>query len=415
MRHVDLVIVGGGSAGMAAALAAREAGIDDILILEQAMELGGILNQCIHNGFGLHYFKEELAGCTYAKRFIDQIHENHIAYELNASVLSIHQDKQITYSSDKGYQNIQAKAVVLAMGCRERSRGNIATPGTRAMGVYTAGCAQYYLNIEGKMPGKKIVILGSGDIGLIMARRMTLEGAKVMAVCELQPYSAGLPRNIAQCLEDFEIPLYLSHTVIEVKGKKRVESVVIAQVDEKKQVIPNTSFEIPCDTLLLSVGLIPENSIVSTSGMLLDSKTKGAIVDEQFQTSIEGIFACGNVLHVHDIVDYVSNEGIKAGKAAASYIIKKQEHSRFINCIAKEGITYVLPQRIHLHHQKDITFMFRSNRKYNQCKIIMSSNGKILKEMNKPYLLPAEMQKVVLDGTLVNGLIDDVEIKVEVL
>lgn len=316
-----IVIIGGGPAGLAAAVAAREAGIQDILILERDKELGGILNQCIHNGFGLHTFQEELTGPEYAARYIEQVEEKGIPYLLQTMVLEITPERVITaMNAEKGCFQIEAEAVILSMGCRERARGALNIPGERPAGIYSAGTAQYYVNIEGRMPGKSVVILGSGDIGLIMARRMTLEGAKVKAVAEILPHSGGLKRNLVQCLEDFDIPLKLRHTVVDIKGKKRVEGVTLAQVDENRKPIPGTEEFYECDTLLLSCGLIPENELSLGAGVTLNPITNGPVVNERLETNIEGIFACGNVLHVHDLVDNVSKEAAKAGAYAAARI-----------------------------------------------------------------------------------------------
>lgn len=317
----EVVIIGGGPAGLAAAIAAKEAGISDVLILERDRELGGILNQCIHNGFGLHTFKEELTGPEYAARYIEKVKQLEISYMLETIVVSLGKDKKVTaMNRDKGLFEIQAKAVVLAMGCRERARGALNIPGYRPAGIYSAGTAQRYVNMEGRMPGKEVVILGSGDIGLIMARRMTLEGAKVKLVAEIMPKSGGLKRNIVQCLEDYGIPLKLSHTVIDIKGKERVESVIVAAVDENRKPIPGTEEEVSCDTLLLSCGLIPENELSKEAGIEIDPATLGPVVTKSMETSIQGIFACGNVVHVHELVDYVSKEAALAGEMAAKYV-----------------------------------------------------------------------------------------------
>lgn len=321
MESYDIVIIGGGPAGLAAAVSAKRGGISSILILERDRELGGILNQCIHNGFGLHTFKEELTGPEYAQRFIDQVEELGIGYRLNTMVMEISREKVITaVNREEGLFEIRAKAVILAMGCRERSRGALNIPGYRPAGIYSAGTAQRLVNMEGLMPGREVVILGSGDIGLIMARRMTLEGAKVKVVAELMPYSGGLKRNIVQCLDDYGIPLKLSHTVVDIKGKERVEGVTLAKVDQSGKPIPGTEEEYPCDTLLLSVGLIPENELSNGMGVEMNSATSGPVVNESLETNIEGVFACGNVLHVHDLVDFVSEEAAAAGKNAASYV-----------------------------------------------------------------------------------------------
>ena len=321
MKAYDVIIIGGGPAGLAAAASARRNGIESILILERDRELGGILNQCIHNGFGLHTFKEELTGPEYARRFIDQVEELGIEYKLNTMVMDISADKVITaMNREEGMFELQAKAVILAMGCRERSKGALNIPGYRPAGIYSAGTAQRLVNIEGFMPGREVVILGSGDIGLIMARRMTFEGAKVKVVAELMPYSGGLKRNIVQCLNDYDIPLKLSHTVIDIKGKERVEGITIAEVGPDRRPIPGTEEYYPCDTLLLSCGLIPENDISRGAGIEMSPITSGAVVNESLETNIEGVFACGNVLHVHDLVDFVSEEAAMAGKSAADYL-----------------------------------------------------------------------------------------------
>ena len=326
MNTYDLVIVGGGPAGLAAAASAKDHGIDSILIIERDKELGGILNQCIHNGFGLHTFKEELTGPEYASRFIDMVLDRGIEYKLNTMVMDISTDKKVTaMNREDGMFEVQAKAVILAMGCRERSRGALNIPGYRPAGIYSAGTAQRLVNMEGYMPGKEVVILGSGDIGLIMARRMTLEGAKVKVVAELMPYSGGLKRNIVQCLNDFDIPLKLSHTVVDIEGKNRVEAVTIAEVGPDRKPIPGTEERYTCDTLLLSCGLIPENELSKNAGVALNPVTSGPIVNDSLETNIDGIFACGNVLHVHDLVDYVSQEASAAGKNAANYIKNGEE------------------------------------------------------------------------------------------
>ena len=361
MNTYDLVIVGGGPAGLAAAASAKDHGIDSILIIESDKELGGILNQCIHNGFGLHTFKEELTGPEYASRFIDMVLERGIEYKLNTMVMDISSDKKITaMNREDGMFEVQAKAVILAMGCRERSRGALNIPGYRPAGIYSAATAQRLVNMEGYMPGKEVVILGSGDIGLIMARRMTLEGAKVKVVAELMPYSGGLKRNIVQCLNDFDIPLKLSHTVVDIEGKNRVEAVTIAEVGPDRKPIPGTEERYTCDTLLLSCGLIPENELSKSAGVALNPVTSGPIVNDSLETNIEGIFACGNVLHVHDLVDYVSQEASAAGKNAANYIKNGEEKdTKIVEILPVDGVRYTVPKYIRPTEMDDtLTVLF---------------------------------------------------------
>ena len=401
----DLVIIGGGPAGLAAAIAAKEAGVDDLLILERDSRLGGILNQCIHNGFGLHTFREELTGPEYAGRYIDRAKALDIPCKLNTMVVDLAAEgslKKVTVMNrEEGLYDIEAKAVILAMGCRERSRGALNIPGYRPAGIYSAGTAQRYVNIEGRMPGREVVILGSGDIGLIMARRMTLEGAKVKLVAELQPYSGGLKRNIVQCLDDFGIPLKLSHTVIDIKGKERVESVTVARVDENLKPIPGTEEEVTCDTLLLSCGLIPENELSDSLGVAMNPATSGPLVNESLETDREGVFACGNVLHVHDLVDYVSQEAAQAGKNAASYLrgnLKKG--SKEISVRAINGVRYTVPAAIDVSRMEEtLTVRFRVGNVYRNAAIEVSCNGQILKSQKKQVLAPGEMEQVILKRT----------------
>ncbi len=398
----DVVVVGGGPAGMAAAVSAKENGAK-VLILERDSHLGGILNQCIHNGFGLHFFNEELTGPEYANRFVEKVKEANIDVMLNAFVIDITKDRVLTVvSADKGLLEIQGKAVVLAMGCRERTAGAIAIPGDRPAGVWTAGMAQRLSNIEGYMVGKKIVILGSGDIGLIMARRMTFEGAEVKMVCEVMPYSSGLKRNIVQCLNDYNIPLYFSTTVAEIKGKDRVEGVVIAQVDEKMQPIESTKQYVECDTLLLSVGLIPENDLVANIGMQMHNRTSGAVVNDFRQTNIEGIFSCGNVLHVHDLVDNVSNEALVAGKYAALYSLGKLPISEEVSVNVGFGVRYALPQKIAKGEGK-VKVYFRVDNTYKMPKVIVTCGDKVLFSKRNMIMAPGEMENVELDKADING------------
>ena len=395
MDRVDLVIVGGGPAGMSAAVAAYESGVKNLLILERDSHLGGILQQCIHNGFGLHRFGEELTGPEYALRYEKLVHDYNIPYLTDTMVLDITPDRVVTATnSERGVFTIAAKAVILAMGCRERPRGALNIAGSRPAGIYSAGTAQKYVNLKGYMPGKNVVILGSGDIGLIMARRMTLEGAKVHAVCELMPYSGGLARNIEQCLHDFGIPLRLSHTVVEIHGRERLEGVTIAKVDERRRPIPETREYIPCDTLLLSVGLIPENELSKTAGVPLDRVTNGALVDQDRQTEVEGIFACGNVLHVHDLVDFVSEEAEIAGRSAAAYIQGQSAEALDIPLSVDGRVRYTVPQRI--TQKKDVTVFFRVADVYRNVTLKVLDGDRVVLKKKKPKMAPGEMESVTL-------------------
>ncbi len=408
-RCVDLVIIGGGPAGMAAAVAAYENGIKDILILERDDSLGGILRQCIHNGFGLHRFGEELTGPEYAYRYEKQVKECGIPFMLNTMVIDVDENKTVTaMSSERGIFKIDAKAIILAMGCRERPKGALNIAGTRPAGIYTAGTAQKFVNMKGLMPGREIVILGSGDIGLIMARRMTLEGAKVKAVCELMPYSGGLARNIEQCLNDFDIPLLLSHTVVQIHGKERLTAVTIAEVDEYRRPKPETARTIPCDTLLLSCGLIPENELTKASGIALDRVTGGAKVDGERETDIPGVFACGNVLHVHDLVDYVSEEAVIAGEAAVRYLKGEKRLEASLDLSVDGKIRYTVPQRI--SSIKDTKVYFRVANVYRDVKIIVRSGDTVLLEKKKQKVAPGEMETVLLTEKMLSLCSPDAEI-----
>ncbi len=398
MRTVQLAVVGGGPAGLAAAIAAKKAGLDDILILERGEALGGILQQCIHAGFGLHTFSQELTGPEYAQRFIDEVEALGIETLCNAMVLDLTPDRVLTVTGRSiGLQQIKADAVILAMGCRERPRGALNIPGTRPAGIYSAGTAQRLVNVEGFLPGRNVVILGSGDIGLIMARRMTLEGAKVHAVAEVLPYSGGLKRNIVQCLDDFNIPLLLSTTVVQIHGRERLEGVTLAQVDTARKPIAGTERYISCDTLLLSVGLLPENELSQRAGVKLDGVTGGPVVYDNLSTSIEGIFACGNVLHVHDLVDFVSEEAARAGQNAAKYVLEQQTRSAVISLRGKNGVRYTVPQYLDAEHMADtVTVRFRVAQPYRNAALAAYADGALIKRIPKRILTPGEMESFVL-------------------
>ncbi|SFD34786.1 NAD(P)/FAD-dependent oxidoreductase [Clostridium uliginosum] len=411
----ELIVIGGGPAGLAAAYEAYNDGIKKILILERDKELGGILNQCIHNGFGLHTFKEELTGPEYASRFIDMLQDTNVEIKLDTMVLDIEKDKTVhAINSEEGYMALKTDAVILAMGCRERTRGAINTPGDRPAGVFTAGAAQRYINMEGYMPGKEVLILGSGDIGLIMARRMTLEGAKVKAVVELCPYSNGLNRNIVQCLNDYDIPLFLSHTIIDIVGDKRLEKVVIAEVGPDRKPIKGTEKEFAVDTLLLSVGLIPENELSSNAGIEPDRRTNGLIVTESMETSIDGVFACGNVVHVHDLVDFVTQESKHAGKSAAKYIKKELKKGNYINIINGQNINYTVPQKLNPEAVDDkLTIFMRVNNIYHNKALVVRCNGEEIAKFKRTHLAPSEMEKVILNKALLEKVKGDITISLE--
>ena len=379
-------------------------GLARILIVERDKELGGILNQCIHNGFGLHYFKEELTGPEYAGRFIALLQDSGIELALDTMVLSVTPEKEVhVVSAAEGYRVLQTKSVVLAMGCRERTRGAIAIPGTRGAGVFTAGAAQRYINIEGRMVGKRVIILGSGDIGLIMARRLTLEGAKVLACVEVMPYSGGLTRNIVQCLNDFDIPLYLSHTIVDIKGDKRVEKVIVAKVDENRRPIKGTEMEFDCDTILLSVGLIPENELTRDAGIAMDPRTSGAMVYENMETSLGGIFASGNVVHVHDLVDFVTAESQRAGAGAAQYVLNGPATGQALAIKNGTGVTYTVPQHIRpANIAKAADVFFRVNRIYGESVVQVMDGETVLAAFKREHLAPGEMEHIMLPRVLLD-------------
>ena len=412
----DLIVIGGGPAGLAAACAAWDKGLRSILIVERDRELGGILNQCIHNGFGLHHFKEELTGPEYAGRFVKLLGETGVEVRLDTMVLEVTQDRTVhMVGKATGYRAEQAKSIVLAMGCRERTRGAIAIPGTRPAGVFTAGAAQRYVNMEGWMPGKRVVILGSGDIGLIMARRMTLEGAKVLACVEVMPYSGGLNRNIVQCLHDYDIPLYLSHTVTDIRGKNRVEQVVVSQVDENRNPIPGTEMVFDCDTLLLSVGLIPENELTRQAGIEMDRRTNGAVVYENMETSLPGVFACGNVCHVHDLVDFVTAESQRAGAAAADYVLNRSVGSGgyVLNVKNGDGVTYTVPQRIRPDRVDRLCeLFFRVNRVCKDSEIMVASGETQIARFKREHLAPGEMEHITLPRALLDRAAEELTVSI---
>ena len=399
MINRNLVIIGGGPAGLAAAKSAYDNGERDILILERENVLGGILNQCIHNGFGLHTFKEELTGPEYAKRYIDEVEKRGIEYKLETTVLKVGTDKVVTAVNERdGLMKIQAKAIIFACGCRERPRGGINVAGSRCAGIFSAGTAQKLINIDGYMPGKEVVILGSGDIGLIMARRMTFEGAKVKAVVELMPYSSGLNRNIVQCVKDYDIPLIFSPTVVDIKGEGRVTGVVIAQVDDKLQPIMSTAKEIPCDTLLLSIGLIPQNELATGADVTLSPITGGAVVDENMMTSVDGVFECGNVLHVHDLVDFVSKESEEAGRSAAEFIKTGSVDRNYVETRGVDGVRYVVPQRLSKDCKADkLQMKLRVGNVFKNVRLVVEADGEEIYSKKKQIVTPGEMESIVLN------------------
>lgn len=415
MKCYDLVVIGGGSGGISAAISAYDNGVKNILVLEKEDYLGGILLQCIHNGFGLHTFKEELTGPEYADRFVKELISRKIEYRVSSFVLEIKKVDdgfEVVYSNKtEGLVVVKALTIIAATGCSERTRGEISLQGDRPSGVMTAGLAQKYLNIEGYLVGKNVFILGSGDIGLIMARRMKLEGANVLGVAELMPYSNGLNRNIVQCLEDFDIPLYLSHTVKKVIGKERLEEVIIQKVDEKFNFIEGTEKSFKCDTLLLSVGLIPNNPLLTSLGVEMHPRTKGPIVDEYMQTSVKGVFACGNSLHVHDLVDFVTNEGFICGKSVSKYLNNELDTNTLVSINNGYGITYILPKTMYLNNDPIFKLNFRVNKPYKDVKLVVKQNDKVIKTFKKPYLIPAEMESIVLLKKDVTSL-DDITVEV---
>ncbi|MBR3107376.1 MAG: FAD-dependent oxidoreductase [Clostridia bacterium] len=413
---VDVLVIGAGPAGLAAAIAAKKQGIENLVVLEREDHPGGILRQCIHNGFGLHRFKEELTGPEYAQRDIDTAYEMGIDIRTGVTVLNVSAEKRVTaVSRESGLQVFEAKAIVLAMGCRERPRGALAIPGTRCSGIYSAGTAQKFVNLEGYMPGRKVVILGSGDIGLIMARRMTLQGAKVLACVELMPYSSGLNRNIVQCLQDYNIPLYLSHTMVDIHGKERLSGVTVAKVDENRRPIPGSEMEFECDTLLLSVGLIPENELSAGAGVELSPVTSGAVVSDTLETSVPGVFACGNVLHVHDLVDHVSNESFRAGEMAARYAKGERREGREIPVKDGKGVRGVVPQKIVVEEGlQEVNLMFRPDRVYRDHYLTVYADGQVLSSARKMILTPGEMVVQPMNEKMLNQCRNASEITVAI-
>ena len=417
MEQKDVVIIGGGPAGLAAAVELHKQGIRNMIILEREAMLGGILRQCIHDGFGLGRFGESLSGPEYAQAFIDEVNKREIPYETSATVLSLTEDRVVTASTRSGLRQYQAKAVVLAMGCKERSRGALGIPGERPAGVFTAGTAQAYMNLYNRMPGKEVIILGSGDIGMIMARRMTLEGAKVLACVEVMPYSGGLTRNIVQCLQDFDIPLYLSHTIVDIQGKARVEKATVAKVDENRRPIPGTEMEFDVDTILLSVGLIPENELTRQAGIPMDPHTKGAVVYENMETGIPGVFACGNVVHVHDLVDFVSGESDLAGASAAAYVLNGEAaDSAALDLIPGNGVGYTVPQRVRpADVDRSVNISFRVRQNYGPSQITVTCGGRQLARFKRQRMAPGEMEHIALPKVLLEKADGPLTVAVEVV
>ena len=413
-RYVDLLVIGAGPAGLAAAIGAREEGVESILILERENEPGGILRQCIHNGFGLHRFQEELTGPEYAQRDIDRVRNLGIPIECGVTVLTLTRDRTVScVSAAFGYRTIQAGAVILAMGCRERPRGALCTPGTRCAGIYSAGTAQRFINLEGWMPGKRAVILGSGDIGLIMARRMTLQGAKVLACVEIMPYSSGLNRNIVQCLQDYDIPLYLNHTVTDIQGKERLEGITVSRVDDARRPLPGTEIHFRCDTLLLSCGLIPENELSLLAGVNMCPATSGAVVNDRLETSIPGVFSCGNVLHVHDLVDHVSSESLRAGRAAAAFIRSGSDNTELIPVNDGPGVRGTVPQLVRRNAAEDIDFMFRPSGVFRNASAVAESGGCVIARKKAMIFTPGEMAVLTVKQQNLQSLASSVTVRIE--
>lgn len=413
MRHCQAVVIGGGCGGLAAAAKLKQEGLKDVVLIEKDAELGGVLNQCIHNGFGLTTFKEQLSGPSFAERYEDQVREAGVEVKLNTMVTHMSSDKIIEYvNREEGYQKLQADIIILSVGCYERSRGALAISGQRPTGVYTAGQAQKYLNIDGYMVGKRVFILGSGDIGLIMARRMSLEGAKVLGVAELMPYSNGLPRNMKQCLDDFEIPLYLSHTVTDVFGEDRLEKIELTKVDENRNPIPGSEMYFDVDTLLLSVGLIPENSLAEEAGIAMDMITRGPVVDENYMTSVPGIFACGNGLHVHDLADFVTKQAGEAALGALRYL--KASCDSYCDINAGNLIAYVVPAKLHRENlPKTVTLYFRVRKPLTDVTIEISKGDKVIRSIHKDHMIPSEMEQVIIANSMLEDAEGDIQVQIK--